>query len=260
MALLSDALGALVAFAPSTATPAGLSLVLGRARDASGTTTATNVHVAPAGYVTGFTLGGHAFSLARDDAGGISAKRDGAPVTLAMLEGARVPVSSGNVWSGGGIVFAKMAGAPRAGVSAGGRVRVVGDGRGVDAIGTAAPGDDAAVEATVEVSGESAIVVRAIATSAGFKGIALVLDASRVPTRASIRAWDDAGKLTELAAADGPRVRRELRGQGHGEGVEARSARRRGDAPGRRARQPRPRRHRPRGEARGVARSKRPAK
>src|SRR5665213_1768418 len=32
-----------------------------------------------------------------------------------------------------------------------------------------------------------------------FKGIALVLDASSSPPRASIRAWDDLGKLTELA-------------------------------------------------------------
>ena len=116
-----------------------------------------------------------------------------------MLEGARVPVSSGEVWSGAGAVFAKMAGSPRAGIAAGGRVRLVAGGRGVDAIATAAPGDDVAIDAELELSGESAIVVRAIATPAGFKGVALVLDATSSPLRASIRAWDDAGKLTELA-------------------------------------------------------------
>jgi hypothetical protein len=197
-ALLSDALGALVAVSPSPPS-AATTLVLGRARDPNGTTTVTNVRVAPAGFATGFTLGGHTFSFARDDSGAVAVKRDGAPVTLAMLEGARAPVSSGSVWSGAGVVFATMAGTPRAGVSPGGRVRLVAEGRGVDAIATAAPGDDVAVEATVDVTGEAAIVLRAIATPAGFKGIALVLDTSTSPPRASIRAWDDAGKLSELA-------------------------------------------------------------
>ena len=197
-AILSDAIGALATFA-STA-PSASSLVLGRAREREPNATAamTNIRVAPAGFASGFTLGGHVFSFARDDAGAIEAKRDGAPITLAMLEGARAPVSSGTVWSGARIVFAKMSGTPRAGVSPGGRVRLVGDGRGVDAIATAAPGDDVAVDASVEVTGEAAVVLRAIATPAGFKGIALVLDASSSPARASIRAWDDAGKLTEL--------------------------------------------------------------
>jgi hypothetical protein len=196
-AILSDAIGALATFVPTA--PSAPSLVVGRAREPNGTAPMTNLRVAPAGYVFGFTLGGHVFSLARDDSGAIAAKRDGAPITLAVLEGARAPVSSGTVWSGAGVVFAKMSGTPRAGVSPGGRVRLIGDGRGVDAIATAAPGDDVAVEAGVEVMGEAAIVLRAIATPAGFKGIALVLDASSSPPRASIRAWDDAGKLTELA-------------------------------------------------------------
>ena len=51
-AILSDALGALATVAASP----GASLVLGRARDPNGTTTMTNVRVAPAGFVTGFTL------------------------------------------------------------------------------------------------------------------------------------------------------------------------------------------------------------
>jgi hypothetical protein len=199
VAILSDALGALATFAPPA--PTGSSLVLGGARDPGGTTTMTNVHTAPAGFVTGFTLGGHTFALSRDGTGSITAKRDGAPVALAMLGGVRVPVSSGEVWSAGGVVFAKMAGLPRAGVAPGGRVRLVaGGGGGVDAIATAAPGDATSVDASVELSGESAIVLRATATPSGFKGIALVLDGSASPPKASIRAWDDSGKLTELVA------------------------------------------------------------
>ena len=194
-ALLSDAIGVMAVFAPPT--PGGLSIALGRTDDAGAMTPidATNVRLAPAGFATSFTLAGHTWSFTRDDSGKVTAKRDGAPPTLAMLDHARAPVSTGSVFSGGGIVFAKMSGAPRAGVSAGGRVRVAGDG----AIGTAAPGDDVAVEATVDVHGETAVVVRAIATTSAYKGVGLVLDATTGTLRASLRAWDDAGKSTELA-------------------------------------------------------------
>jgi hypothetical protein len=194
-AILSDALGALAVFTPPS--PGGMTIALGRTQD-DGTTTplnATNVRLAPAGFATSFVLGGHAWSFTRDDSGRVKVTRDGAAPTLAVLEHARAPVASGGVFSGGGLVFAKMAGAPRAGVSAGGRVRVVGDG----AIGAAAPGDDAAVDATVDVSGEAAIAVRAISTTSAWRGVGLVLDATSAPLRASLRAWDDAGKATELA-------------------------------------------------------------
>jgi hypothetical protein len=158
--------------------------------------TATNVHLAPAGFATGFTLAGHVWLFTRDDSGRVKTTRDGAPPTLAMLDHARAPVASGSVFSGGGIVFAKMSGAPRAGVSAGGRVRVVGEG----AIGTASPGDDVAVDASVALEGETAIAVRAIAMPSGFKGVGLVLDATGPALRASLRAWADAGKGSELAS------------------------------------------------------------
>jgi hypothetical protein len=188
--LLSDALGALAAFA----TPAAgqLALPLGGGQ-------AAGVRLGPAGYVTGFTFGGHTWNLAREPDGKIAPKRDGAPMTLAMLSSARAPVAFGTMWSDAGLVFAKMAGAPKAGVAPA-RVRLVGtSAKGVDAIATAAPGDDVAVEAEVEPQGNAAIAVRAIATPAGFKGVALVLDTDTTPARASLRAWDDAGKSTEVA-------------------------------------------------------------
>jgi len=194
-AILSDAMGALAVFTPPT--PGGMSITLGRAQDDGtlSTVNATNVRLAPAGFATSFVVGGHAWSFTRDDSGGVRATRDGALPTLAALEHAHAPVATGNVFSGGGLVFAKMAGAPRAGVSPGGRVRVVGDG----VIGAAAPGDDAAVDATVDVSGEAAIAVRAISTPGAWRGVGLVLDATTGTLRASLRSWDDAGKPTELA-------------------------------------------------------------
>ncbi|HEY2516409.1 MAG TPA: hypothetical protein VGI39_36315, partial [Polyangiaceae bacterium] len=196
-AILSDALGALADFAPATA--GGPSITLGRARDPNGTIAAAAVHLAPAGFVTGFTLSGHTFAFGRDDTTGMSARRDGNPVVLSMLESARVPVSVAPVWSAGGLVFAKLSGTPRAGVAAGGRVRLMGDGKSVDAIATAAPGNDVVVDGSVEPAGEVAFVVRASSTPAGFKGVALVVDSTATPWRASIRAWDDTGKLSELA-------------------------------------------------------------
>jgi YD repeat-containing protein len=194
-AILSDAIGAMAVFTPPT--PGGMSIAFGHAADdgAMSTIDATNVRLSPAGFATSFTLAGHSWSFTRDDSGRVTARRDASPVTLAMLDHARAPVGMGSVFSGGGIVFAKMTGAPRAGVSAGGRVRVVGDG----AIGTASPGDDVAVDATVDVHGDTALVVRAISTASGFKGVGLVLDATTGTTRASLRAWDDAGKSIELA-------------------------------------------------------------
>jgi hypothetical protein len=201
LAALSDAMGALAAFAPASA--GGMSLALGGPQ-AHGTIRATDVRLAPAGYVTSFTLGTtppHKWTLARDAAGTASAKRDGAPVTSADVDMSVLPLTLGVTWTAPGLVFAKMAGAPRAAVAAGGRVRLQGtSAKGVDAIAMGAPGDDAAVDADVTPNGNAAIALRAISTPAGLKGIALVLDADATPApRASIRAWDEAGHTTELA-------------------------------------------------------------
>jgi hypothetical protein len=198
LALLSDALGALAVFTPPT--PGGMTIPMGRAPDANApaSVNASNVRLSPAGFATAFSLMGHAWSITRE-AGKAKATRDGQPATLAMLEHARAPVTAGPVWSSGS-VFAKMSGSPRAGVSsdpqAGVRVRLVGDG----SIATPAPGDDAAVTATVDVTGEAAIVLRAISTVAAFKGVGLVLDARNTATaslQASLRAWDGT-KATDL--------------------------------------------------------------
>jgi hypothetical protein len=194
LALLSDALGVLATFTPPT--PGGMSLPLGRSPDQ--TIAASNVRLAPAGFATSFTLGGHAWSITRE-AGKAKAARDGQPASLAMLEHARAPVTAGPVWSAGA-VFAKMSGAPRAGVSSdpqsGVRVRVVGDG----SIATPAPGDEVGVTATADVSGETAVVLRAISTVTAFKGVGLVLDASSGKLRALFRSWD-AGKPADLGPA-----------------------------------------------------------
>ena len=207
-ALLADALGALAAYAPATSTPSGIAVPLGRARKdgaegGSETVLATVLKLTPAGSVTSFTFQGHTWTIERPGGAAPNVKRDGAQLTLAMLPGARVPVSEGAVWSSSGLVFAKMQGSPRAGIAPGPRVRLVGVGaRGYDAIATAAPGDDVLVEGDVTPTGPVALAIRAIAGKDAWKGVLLVLapGAAGAPPRASIRAVDEAGKETELAA------------------------------------------------------------
>jgi hypothetical protein len=203
-ALLVDALGALAAYAPATSTPNGLAVPLGHMKPdgTSETVLATNVRVAPAGYVTGFTLQGHAWAFNRDDAGAMTVKRDNAPLALNALPNARLPVVESAVWSGGGLTFARMQGTPRAGIAPGPRVRVVGFGaKGFDAIATAAPGDDVVVEGDLTAQGEVVIAVRVIAGKDTLKGITLTILAAQPgqPRRALLRSVDDAGKMAELA-------------------------------------------------------------
>ena len=207
LAILSDTLGALASYAPTTSTPNGVAIPLGvpvGKGESSETVAATNVHLAAAGYVTGFTFEGHAWTIARDDTGAVAAKRDGAPVVFGMLANARLPVTDGTMWSAPGATFAKMQGAPRAGVAAGGHVRVVGTSeKGFDAIATSAPSDDVLIECDASLRGDVAFAVRAAAGRDTWRGVALVVTpaaSAASASRASLRAFDDRGHESELAA------------------------------------------------------------
>jgi hypothetical protein len=129
------------------------------------------------GAVVGFALGGHTWSLTRDDSGVSTAKRDGSPVTLAALPTARMPVTSGSSWTNGGLIFAKLQGVPAASVAEGGHVRMVATGTPTfEAIATPAPSDDVVVEGQLVVDGEAGgIAVRALSGKDRLQGIALVL-------------------------------------------------------------------------------------
>jgi hypothetical protein len=185
--LLSDALGALIAAGGTTAS-------LGQTGADGGTERldATGVGLASSGAALSFTLGGHRWEIQRDatgTTGGLSC--DGKPVTLAVLRTARVPVSEALSWTSGGLVFARLAGTPRAGVAEGSRLRVVGMGES-DAIATPAPGDDVIVEADLSVSGgEGGLVVRAVSSKASFQGVSLVVSpGSNGPAHAVLRVSD----------------------------------------------------------------------
>jgi hypothetical protein len=199
--LLSDALGVLAALADSSsASPSGISVALGHPVAADGGTerfVATAVGLASSGAATRFTLAPHRWEIERGPGGEVLGVRgDGQPVTYAVLHSARVPVTEALSWTTGGLVFARLSGAPRAGVAAGSRIRVVGVGAS-DAIATPAPGDDVAIEADLSVSGgEGGILARAVSTKASFQGVSLMLVPGAAPgTRPHVvlRVSDGAG-------------------------------------------------------------------
>jgi hypothetical protein len=193
LAQVADALGALAVFAPAAPPADGLALALGHGR-------ATHVSLDPAGVVLALRLDAHLWRFERDAAGAVVAvHRDGVPVVPSMLPEARVVPTEAPSWSGAGLVFARLAGTPRLAIAAGPRVRIVGTGV-TDAVSTPAPGDDAAVEADVHVDGGPAgLVVRALPTSSGYKGVSLVL-VPGAPAHAVLLAADGAG--ADLAASE----------------------------------------------------------
>src|SRR5262249_51947727 len=85
LAALSDALGALAAFAPDAPVTDGLALPLGAAR-------ATHVSLDPTGVATAFHLGGHQWRVDRDASGAVTGlRRDGAPFIASMLSAKPAP-------------------------------------------------------------------------------------------------------------------------------------------------------------------------
>lgn len=198
-ALLSDALAVLAAEAAGDRVTTGAP---------DGALEITDIKTAASGEVSSFTLGGAAYALERTGPEFVvgAVKRGGAPLSIAHLAAATVPVTQGAEWADAGVRFTRLRGAPRAGVVAGpigkdGRragptVRLVGAGTsGLDAIAITPPGDDVTVELDLSVSGgRGGIAVRATPTRTALRGVALL-----VGPRVELVAIDDAGKETPLA-------------------------------------------------------------
>jgi hypothetical protein len=217
-ALLSDALGALAARAPAGTRGSGVVLSLARPKPDGDLEVlpATHVRLLPNGAASGFTLGGRRMDLSRDAAGTVVlVKADGARITLAALPTARVPLTEGNAWSGDGLVFAKLAGAPRASIAPGSvggspeatgpRIRLVSGGvDAIDAIATPSPGDDCAVDMDLSAHGEVAVVLRASAVRGATQGAALVVDdVAGQAASAQIRLRSGAGPEVAVGAIAG---------------------------------------------------------
>lgn len=214
-ALLSDAIGALATFAVAPGTPAGkdgkpagLSLELGKG---AGTTTMSQIRLAPSGAAMGFVLDGHTWAIERAaGAGAVSGvTRDGQNVSLAHLPTARTPLREGSTWSEAGYSFTKLRGTPRAGITppsekgGGVTVKLVGSGaKGYDAIVTSAPGDDFVVEGDLSVRGAAGgIVFRAANGRDAVRGAMLVVTPGG---RAALFTSDEAGAEALLAAPIDP--------------------------------------------------------
>lgn len=192
LASLADAVGVLAVFAPPSAPAEGLAVPLGVAP-------VTHVSLEPTGAVTALRLGTHVWRFERDPAGLVVAlHRDGAPLKPSILGATRVSATQATSWTGEGLVFARLAGAPAVAIAPGPRVRLVGSSV-FDAVSAPGPGDDVTVEADVRVDGGPAgIAVRTVPTPSSFRGVSLLL-VPGVPMHAALVAADGAG--TDTAAA-----------------------------------------------------------
>ncbi len=207
-ALLSDAIGALAAFAVAPASgapaPGGLSLELGKG---SGATTMSAIRLAPNGAAVGFALDGHTWSIDRAAPAfavtGVT--RDGQALSLAHLATARTPLRDGSSWTEGGWSFTKLRGTPRAGIAPasekGGAptVKVVGSGpKGYDAIVTTSPGEDFVLEGDLVVrDAPGGVTFRAANGRDAVRGAMLVVTPGG---RAALLTSDDQGNESLLAA------------------------------------------------------------
>jgi hypothetical protein len=154
-AILSDALGVLVALSPP---PTGQELTLPLGKPGSGPipdlALATGVRLLPNGAVSALTFGGHAWTFERDEATGAvrAIRRDGQPVNVGMLSSARMAMTETSTWTYGGVAFAKLLGSPRAGMGPGPHVRLDAQSQ-MDVIATPAPGNDFVIECELNVEG-----------------------------------------------------------------------------------------------------------
>ncbi len=165
LALVSDAIGVLAA---SAGPDAASQLVLGKPDDNGtlGPLAIVRVQLNPNGTAASFAMNGQVWTIARDAATGTvtGVHRDGQPLAFAMLQHARIPISGGTGWTGGGLALTPLFGSPLVGVvsssSGGPRIRMVGQGD-FDVASLQAPGDDVALDADVTTSGPFSVLLRA---------------------------------------------------------------------------------------------------
>lgn len=208
VALLSDAVGALAAFAVTPGST-GLQIDLGKG---SAATTMSAIRLAPAAHASGFMLDGHTWGIERTGPSFVATRvtRDTKPVALSDLPTARTPLRDGPTWSEGGWSFTKLRGTPRAGIapardekSGGPTVKLVGSGaRGYDAIVTSAPAEDFVLEGELDVRGApGGLAFRAVSGRDAVRGAMLVITPGG---RAVIVTSDDTGAESVLGTPISP--------------------------------------------------------
>jgi hypothetical protein len=197
-ALLSDAIGALVATAPTPQTP----IELGKG---GGTSTVKDAKLAANGVAIAFSQDGRSWTIDRNaPAFLVSAmKRDGATPTASQLSAAKAPLRDFGPWTESGWTFTRMNGQPRASVSApsekggGPTVKLLGSGKGFDAIATTAPGADFVYEGELTVTGGAGgLSFRAVSGASAVRGAMLIVTPQG---RTTLVTSDDAGAESQLA-------------------------------------------------------------
>jgi hypothetical protein len=145
------------------------------------------VTLAPSGVATGFTLAGARWEIVRDATGAVTGvHRDRQPIAFAMLQNARIPITGGATWTGGGLAMRALYGSPLVGIVHGPRIRIEGRGD-LDAAALTAPGDDVAFDADVSGSGSFAVLLRARAGRDGVGiGLRVVPGDGQTPAKIAI--------------------------------------------------------------------------
>jgi hypothetical protein len=206
-AILSDAVGALAAFAETKDPKGGGPRVdLGKGTAA---TSMTAIRLAPNGTASGFTLEGHAWAVDRGPPSFLvtGATRDGQPLSMAHLATAKAPMKEGTSWTEAGYTFTKVRGAPRVALAPGAdktatvKMSATG-GDGYDAISTPAPADDITIEGDLAVRGApGGIAFRSAPTRKGVRAAALLVTPNG---RTALVTMDDTNPEVNLAAPIDP--------------------------------------------------------
>jgi hypothetical protein len=201
-ALLSDAVGALVAYPSDEKDAKRSKLDLGKN---GGFSPASAIRLTPNGAAIGFTIDGHAWTVDRaaPTYQVMGVRRDGAVLSIGQLASVKGIPREGNQWGESGYKLVKLRGSPRVALSGGGdnatgpNVKLLGAGAdGFDVVTVAPPGADFVVEGELAVRGApGGIALRAQATKKGFRGAALVVTPGGATVLSAI---DDSGE-TQLA-------------------------------------------------------------
>ncbi len=207
-ALLSDAIGALAAFA-ETKDPKGGGPHVELGKGASAATKMTAIRLAGNGTASGFTLEGATFVIDRTPPANLvtGVTRNGQPLSMAHLSSAKAPMKEGSSWSEAGYTFTKVRGAPRVSLAAGEKglptvkLSAVG-GDGFDAISTPAPADDIVIEGELKVSGAAGgIAFRSAPARKGLRAAMLLVTPNG---RTALVTTDDANPETLVGSPIDP--------------------------------------------------------
>jgi hypothetical protein len=205
-ALLSDAIGALAAFAEDKDAK-GPKLDVGKS---GGFINLSTIRLAPNGVAVAFNVDGHSWTIDRASPSYqvMGLRRDGAVIAVGQLGSVKALPREGSQWAESGYTFVKLRGAPRVAISSGAdkatgpNVKLLGGGtEGFDVVTATPPGQDYTIEGELVVQdGAGGLAFRTQSTKKGFRGGLLVVTPGGTTT---LSVLDDSGE-TNLTAPISP--------------------------------------------------------